>query len=185
MWLSLLFIVLSCDSITQIGQLADYFLRIKIIGSYDTAASSVTGGVEPSSVDVTLKDLKLTVSGSSEESVLEEKDVLYTVINRPQILYKKQFTDSDVGAVYSRLEVTIDSSIKIVTKYNSSGETKTLASGTTLVYDKGFTVSKGEDILFLVKVKWKSTVERNESTQTDSIKIPDMELVLDEATTST
>ena len=160
----------------QIDQdLSKAYLSIKMLGVYESPATAFENGYEPIYHVYTLKDVTLTTSDGESRSVLEKDwPTEYRIVNRSQIIFQKELLSTDVGTVYHSISISFDKSVKGASKYKSDHTFE--LSTSEISYSSPFTVEKAQGLTFVIKVKWKSTVSRNEEVQTDTMVKPEFEI---------
>ncbi len=160
----------ACAGDTDLGS---YYITVKMLGVFESPAAA-TGSFEPISQNYNITDIVLVEADDTETSILDasaEKE--FVIIDRSQIIAKKAIAAANVDKAYNGFRVYFDSVVTGTSKLKSDHE---ITIDTTSVGYGSFTMPKGSDVTFTVRIKWKGTVIRDESAGTDTMEIPQFEM---------
>lgn len=168
-------ILATCAEVDLDGQ----YIRIKMIGVLEKPGDA-TGGFEPISQTYKFTKLTLTLQNGNTEVFEPGKETKVRISNRLQEVYKKAIISEQIGRVYDSAEITFDPAITGISKYEDK---HSLSLDNPIAnFNSGFAISKGKSLTFVVKVKWKGTITRDESSSPpkETMSQPSLEISIDE-----
>lgn len=161
---------LSCQDLTY----NVFFLDVKMLGVAE-APDGAMGNVDPISETFTLKKIVALDDEEQEHSLLdEEKEV--KIINRTLLVLHKEMPSEFEGKTFSQFKVEFSTKLSATSRFKQDAELN-LESG-VVAFDEAFSVGRGHGLTFVIKVKWKNTVTRNEEAdpKTDELTAPQLEI---------
>ena len=168
-WASLL-LLLNCGDNLNI----DTNVVIKMNGVLEAPADAPEDSYEPYFQEITLKSISAFDENDKETILFESTGLDLRISNRDQIIFSKKIEESEEGLVYQKLHLTFDTEYSMTSKYKT--EKFYLETG-VISYERPFTIPTGHNIVFLLKLKWKNTVQRDLDNSEDTIIAPEFEII--------
>jgi len=136
------------------------YLNIKFIGVL-TAPEEATGDNDPISQDYTIEGIYLSPDPDSGDalSLYSDDPTEFRIIERSQIVYKREIDATWVGEKFDSLVIRLNSTVNGLSKFADDHVINLSADATTDIgYYTEFSVEKGQGIDAVVQVQWKNTV---------------------------
>lgn len=151
------------------------FLTIKMLGNLEAPADA-EGTNDPRWQGYTLEGVYLIPETGDALSLYSDAPHEYKIINRSQIIYKKEVDSDWLDVNFSALTVQFDQTVTGGGKYSDSHEL-TLETG-SISYSTPFTFKKGQGLTAVINVNWKNTMTRNEEVDppTESMALPEFDV---------
>ncbi len=168
----LIFLIFSTDC--GLDKLTSKFFSIDIQAVYESP-TVVSGSLEPFSETLTLEKIKLVNEAGDEVLLYDGEAVSFRVNTERLSLVKRKITSTLWNQNYGKLIVVFSNSIKV----RSKSEHDVVLDNGDVSYDSAFSIIQGKNISFLIKMKWKSTVNRNTDTGEETAEPPEFKMVLE------
>ena len=181
--MKLLIILFVCLFTNHCGDLTDSEewypqkrLTIRIVGTYESSSTSKSLNFEPFFHTYNIKEATLKDDEDNLISILDSSTKELRVSNRPQIFIQYTFEEGDVGKIIKQISIDLDANFTATSRYKENQKLTLATSRVEL--DTDFTVGKYKEFSYVLKIKWRETVERNLEESSDNI-LP-AELILEE-----
>jgi hypothetical protein len=143
------------------------FLTVRALGVL-VAPEGATGNYDPVWQEYTLEGVFLSPDPDSGDalSLYSEDPEAFKVIDRPQIIYKREIDNAWVGETFDTLVVRFSTTVTAAGKYADDYKIELAESDVSNV--DSFTIEKGQGIEATINIQWKNTVTRDEASDTST-----------------
>ncbi|MBI2601449.1 MAG: hypothetical protein HYW48_00185 [Deltaproteobacteria bacterium] len=161
-------LLLSCQGVT----LNVFFLDVKMLGVSETPEGA-GGSADPISESFTVQKIT-ALDDEKKEYVLLEEEKEVKIVNRTLLIFQKEVPSEFKGKTFTQFKVTFSTAAKATSRFTQDADLT--LDLTEASYDDTFSVASGHGLTFVIKVKWKNTVTRDEDAETDQISSPAFEI---------
>ena len=139
------------------------YLTVRVVG-VPVAPEGATGSYDPIWQEYTMEGVYLSPDpdADGELSLYSGDPTAFKVIDRPQIIYKREIPSGWVGEKFDSLFVRFSTSVTAAGKYADDYKLELLESD--IGNAEGFTVEKGQGIAATINIQWKNTVTRDDAS---------------------